>query len=113
VVRWGVRSGEGGGGRTFGRGEVKVKTWTDEGVRPHTSISHTSIVEGRDPFGFAQDDKSGGRIRPQVRGLPAFRGDNLRTPVCPSLSPDGTIHLYAKTAYHCVPTIGRRDDAAG
>jgi hypothetical protein len=23
-----------------------VKTWTDEGVRPHTSISHTSI-EGR------------------------------------------------------------------
>ena len=67
VVRWGLRSGEGaGGGADFGGGEVKVKTWTDEGVRPYTSI-----VESRDPSTarvgslrsstcFAQDDNPEG-----------------------------------------------------
>ena len=33
--------------------------------------------------------------------------------VCPSLVVNGTIQAYAKIDHHCVPTIGRRDDAAG
>jgi len=35
------------------------------------------------------------RISLDVHRLRVSRDGNLRTPVCPSLSPDGTIHLYA------------------